>query len=163
MENARVGAGAHNASVSRALGAATSERIDQQGLDLVLVHARPGASHRELMSFSRDARRGPHRFDFARRLAKAHLVQDDARVDELRRGDDPQSLARADAIDGREEALVEAPVRSKAMVDAAAVLEEGGQLFVDFRDGEGLVGTVDLPGTVHPGAVAVPDLPLAIA
>ncbi len=66
VENARVGTGAHDAAISWALRAAAPEGVEQQRLDLVLVHARPGAGHRELVGLPRDARRSSHGLDLPR-------------------------------------------------------------------------------------------------
>ena len=95
VQDARVRPGADDAAVRGALGAVAAERVEQQRLDLVLVHARARPAHRQLVRLARDARRRAHRLELDGRLAQAHLVEDRARVHDLgRRGD-------AECADGR--------------------------------------------------------------
>ena len=69
----------------------------------------------------------------------------------------------AQRIDPADHALVEFLVQAHGVVDARAFLEQAGQNLVDVGDRKGVVGAVVLDRTGGTGALAVPDLALAVA
>ncbi len=112
--------------------------------------------------FSGDPRRCSHGLDLDGRLAKAHLVQDGAWVDDLRGREDAATRSSADAVDGAEKALVEPPIVADPVMNAAAVLQEIRKLVREVSSDEGLVRAVVLLGAVDAGARPVPDLAVAV-
>src|ERR1700722_9525515 len=161
MQHAGIGAATDDRVIGN-VGAVAVELVQQLGHDLVFHASRPAEAHRAYVRAAGDLAGAAHQTELAAALEQPHVVQHMIERDELLRRMRAHARLRAQRIDPADHVLVELLRQAHGVVDARALLHQPGQNLVDIGDRKGVVSAVILNCARGTGALAVPDLALAI-
>ena len=162
MQDARVGAAADDRLVARHR-AVTAELVQELGLDLVLVHARPRRAHRAHVRGRGDLCRLAHHAQFAARFVQTQIVQQVRQRDEFVRRHRAFAHVGAHAVDPADQFQIELGIATEMVVDARAAFDHAGQDVVDVVDRKRVVETVIAHRAFGADARAVPALAFGVA
>src|SRR5439155_23392401 len=144
-------------------GAPAAEGEVDQGLELVLEHARTRAPHRLAVRLAGDRDRLADARELPRILVEPHLVQDLAGLADRRRSAASPRSPGLRPADEAEETPGERIVAQHGVVDVGCFLEEWRQHLLAVVEQMGRVGAVLLDRALGARTVADPELTLGIA